>query len=370
MDLFEYFPNFKVLVCRLCRYAIPPKAIKAHLERKHRGDHHDLQGKDGPALTSRKLLSRPDIVLLDPAEETLAPPKPDSDALPFLEVHVGFQCKKCPKILCDTKSIVKHLRKIHKISRRGPGRPSISSQRIEEDWTKVACQRFFTSGHQSTYFKVLSREESKRRQTDATQDSGRRGQNGTPEGLTEADLVHAEISLQLSTYQKGLKATREVVNKDVDKTEISPWLQLTRWSTYLDGHSLCDVAKLADLPQKTSEPLLSIICDSIDRIVEQAHRSVCEDRINVFDQMRINSFLQRPRAADKPLMVKLQESTYKAYKSVWKRLICFAHRTSQTHNSVQLRHRITAAQITRYDQLLTSAETLIHIDNDETPDRD
>ena len=59
-------------------------------------------------------------------------------------------------------------------------------------------------------------------------------------------------------------------------------------------------------PGSNSEPILTVICESVDRLVEEAYQSVCNDRINVFDQSRINSFLQRPRAADRPLMVKLQ----------------------------------------------------------------
>ena len=96
---------------------------------------------------------------------------------------------------------------------------------------------------------------------------------------------------------------------------MSPWLQLTRWPRYLDGYTLSDLADLAVLPPTpTTTPILQIFCLSLDRLVEAAYQAVCEDRINVFDQARINSFLQRPRASDRPLIVKLQKSTYRTYK--------------------------------------------------------
>lgn len=47
--------------------------------------------------------------------------------------------------------------------------------------------------------------------------------------------------------------------------EISPWLQLTRWLGYLDGHALGDAAKLARLPAGGSEDELTEVCKSIDR---------------------------------------------------------------------------------------------------------
>ena len=87
----------------------------------------------------------------------------------------------------------------------------------------------------------------------------------------------------------------------------------------------------------------------------------------MFDQARINSFLLRPRATDRPLMVKLLKSTYKTYKATWKRLICFAHRTVQPNQPVRLRHRFTAAQMTNYDQMMASAERL---SNDESASSD
>jgi hypothetical protein len=50
-------------------------------------------------------------------------------------------------------------------------------------------------------------------------------------------------------------------------------------------------------PTQGSEVALHAICESVDRLVDDAFHSICSDAINVFDQTRINSFLQRPRAA-------------------------------------------------------------------------
>lgn len=147
--------------------------------------------------------------------------------------------------------------------------------------------------------------------------------------------------------------------REVDKTEASLWLDLTRWVIYLAGHSLSDVARLGSLPAMGAEPLLEVLCQSIYRLVELAHRSVCEEKINPFDQRRIHSFLQRPRAADRPLMVNLQKSTYKRYSSIWKRPLCIVHRTVQPDQDLQFQHRLTPAQIMHYDRLMVSAEALM-----------
>lgn len=59
-----------------------------------------------------------------------------------------------------------------------------------------------------------------------------------------------------------------------------------------------------------------VLCDSLERVVEEGHRSVCEDWINVFDQTRINSSFQRPPASDRPLMVKLQKAMWRRYAGI------------------------------------------------------
>jgi hypothetical protein len=48
---------------------------------------------------------------------------------------------------------------------------------------------------------------------------------------------------------------------------------------------------LAYGPNPITEPALVVVGDSFDRIIEQAYWSICEDRISVFDQAKINSFM-------------------------------------------------------------------------------
>ncbi len=247
-----------------------PNWLQSHLQRRHKEDHDDLRSQSGPADVAKKLLSRINMPLLDPRREPLALPAPDSNPIPFLEVQLGSKCSECSKILTDTKGIVRHLREAHNIARRGPGRSSIASRRLPPDWTTVSCQRFFVAGHQSIYFEVISPEEAKQRRAKAKRVNGPLNPGLV---LAEADLVHAELFGQLHDRRQEIEAATEV-RREVDRTEVSPWLELTRWSKYLDGHSLSDTVKLADLPRARTEPVLGVLCDSVDRIVEQARRKV------------------------------------------------------------------------------------------------
>jgi hypothetical protein len=63
------------------------------------------------------------------------------------------------------------------------------------------------------------------------------------------------------------------------------------------------------------DAVLQQLVESFDRIIESARDFILTEKINVFDQHRINSFVLR-RPSDRQLFYKLQENTYKKYKTV------------------------------------------------------
>jgi hypothetical protein len=79
------------------------------------------------------------------------------------------------------------------------------------------------------------------------------------------------------------------------KTQVSPWLEHTRWPSFLHGVSLQDAANLIRLPDK-SEPLLSEVILSIGRLVEAAYTSIRQGKINILAQKCISSFLPNKKA--------------------------------------------------------------------------
>jgi hypothetical protein len=68
----------------------------------------------------------------------------------------------------------------------------------------------------------------------------------------------------------------------------------------------------------------------------------------MFDQACINSFLQRLRASDRPLMIKLQRTTFRKYQVVWKSLPCFVARAADPCQTIRLRqesHRLAHSRV-------------------------
>ena len=282
-EYFHYLPRFRLHICRSCLYAVWPREVGAHLK----GPHHELSSSEARAVTAD--LTTWSNLCRSPIELEL--PEQLQEALPYLPTYTdGLRCRlsdgKCSYVSRTVDSLENHWRIIHKWSadecRGGSGaqRRNDVARRQAAASKGVCCQRLFRTGALSKYVEV-------------------------PATATESTEPAEEAESELTTALDELRALREkrrqqgeIVTATGSAKEVSPWLQFTRWPVDLQGHKLSEVAALAALPRWDEEPFLTTLCESIDRIVEEGYRSVCNDRINAFDQVRIKSFLQRPRAAD------------------------------------------------------------------------
>lgn len=131
-------------------------------------------------------------------------------------------------------SLKKHWRIVHKWSatgRRGGSRAAssfhVSLQKQADAWKLVCCQRFFHTGRHTSYFTVLSErrvEDSDARQRDANPDS-----------------IAASVLQDLAIIEQDQEKRGNIASEEKSEKETSPWLQLTRWLSYLNGHCLSKI---------------------------------------------------------------------------------------------------------------------------------
>lgn len=349
MDLFSYLTDYQTWICVSCGVGVKPKHYLTHLTRRH-AEHPELRcsKKSLLALVEQLMLKSP----LDPDSPSFRIPSVGRLALPHLPIHAGFLCPQCDYTCVAKRTMGNHFNKQHPEYKRVPGRPSKAAATNAPQWKCVTCQRLFLQGSKSHYFTVVS-------PTEAKEEEEMLRRQGMAATMSEAEYIRAQIN---EAVEQGIRETNALENtifNNAAPTEVSPWLEMTRWPKYLQGHSFTEVALLASPANAVSEPLLIEFSNSLDRIVEEAHSSIRDDKVNVFDQERINSFLQRRRAFDRPLMIKLRDSTYQKYKQVFKRLLCFAYRTIQPENPIALAHRLTTRQLKHLDEMIVVGEELV-----------
>jgi hypothetical protein len=86
-----------------------------------------------------------------------------------------------------------------------------------------------------------------------------------------ANVFQALIDEQLTAGNEEQDAQAQIYNSQVSKTEVSPWLEMTRWPRYFHGLNIADVAPLAYAANLITKPALILLGESFDRLIELAH---------------------------------------------------------------------------------------------------
>ncbi|PVH90230.1 hypothetical protein DM02DRAFT_678738 [Periconia macrospinosa] len=89
---------------------------------------------------------------------------------------------------------------------------------------EVFCQRFFVSCEQSSFFEVRVPSQAKEK---VKFDPAHASRN--------VELLKALVDeqLDLNNLEHGVKG--KMYSNHATKTEVSPWLEMTRWPRYFDG---------------------------------------------------------------------------------------------------------------------------------------
>jgi hypothetical protein len=167
MDLFTYYPQYRVLVCKPCGYAVPPAHLESHINKNHPHDACRAAGVDPVHSRARKSAALLAGCLqevydpLDPSAAKIATPPATDPPIPTLKHYRGYQCSRCEHTLAKTKKAQACLQQhfnSHRLLPRKRGRPGRVADIPEEDkgpmYHEVFCQRFFVTGAQSSFFTV------------------------------------------------------------------------------------------------------------------------------------------------------------------------------------------------------------------------
>jgi hypothetical protein len=119
MDVFEFLPNFRVTVCKLCQSAIYPSAIGTHLRRSHARYNSSLASKLQIWTFTNEILPRLiEFSLLDLRNEPVIVPAIEQTPLPYLRVYNGFSYSYCSVVSQAVDKMRSHYNIAHAPERR------------------------------------------------------------------------------------------------------------------------------------------------------------------------------------------------------------------------------------------------------------
>jgi len=177
--------------------------------------------------------------LIDPASDALHIPSPDTPALAGLPIYEGFTCLSCTYAAGSGETMRVHIRKNHPEQlRKGGSQSKALGVLAQPRWKPATCQRFFTTGAGSLYFVITS-------PAQLQEEEQIRQRRSAAQGLPKADFIRLQIDALLEEGLQEARVSKELVMDNATKTEVSPWLEMTRWPRYLQGLTFGEVASLA-----------------------------------------------------------------------------------------------------------------------------
>lgn len=235
MDLFVFYAQYRVLVCKPCAFAVSPLRLASHIKNRHAREACHDAGIDfsisssraqGSAVSlARRLHEKYDI--LDPSTCKVVLSSPTEPPLLELKLYRGHECSRCTLSLSAIKSARDSMQRQsnqHRLLPRKKGRPQRIQDLPEEDdgpmLTNVHRQRFFASSHQSSFFAVHV--PSKARDLKAKSRTSQR------------NPLQAVLTKQLHARDIGQQLVAQEYSSAAANTEVSLWLEMT-WPRYFNG---------------------------------------------------------------------------------------------------------------------------------------
>lgn len=307
-DVFDEIPEYGLIACSRCRYAVWPAAAKGHLKREHQ------MGDEQAAAIASEL---EELWGAGAArhQDDVAVPEAVPAAIPQLALFKdGLRCDACPYVCRNRDHMRKHCNKVHGWAKQGRrGRPSKDAELRaagSEPWrTGVWCQRFFPSRQCSQYFTVETTEQ--------------RQPSGAPEEEEAAgtgELLRS-WAVKVTAHEKEMA----VMAAEVDKRDRTGWFNRTGWPEHLKGSNLRHLAAAAALPRR-DEVWLHAVPGLVDKLIE---RSVAGLATLGLETRRWLRSAKREEPDQRPLGRLQNRASQQRYAGYWKQFICYALRIAR-----------------------------------------
>jgi hypothetical protein len=322
-QFFEHLAEYRVAVCRECRYAVWPDQIAGHLQKQHKKPRREAEA------VGESIRSWPGLIQY-PSE--LDAPSSVVQPVPQLPVYAdGLLCQldpgRCQLVFRSNKALKEYWRKAHAGWSAGKkrGRPSqargkaIQAQ-MEEGCRRVYCQQLFGSRHRSQYFEVQSAPE-----------------DGPQPAPTEGEAAWARVGEAMGKAWAGVEERVQNTIQEGSQDEDNPWLKRTGWEPYLKDLSrpelLACIEEPNSDPDKDEEPVEAAIWNAMAGLARFSQTSVVK-RIGIF--VRLEAIrTEKQQTQFKPLEAYMDNASVGKHTRPWQQMLMFFARRESTSGRVR-----------------------------------
>jgi superfamily II DNA helicase RecQ len=257
-----------------------------------------------------------------------------------LPIHDGFECTdrggNCRRYLSISLPAMKrHCRVVHKASTGAKGRPPLGRSRDggnNDDccttaaagaagYRRVKLQTLWTQKKHVDYFIVQP-------QVQAAAGGRNGGQGESQQRRKSIDGAAAEgLQARYTQVQKDRLEQYGTVQKLAHVSEDTPWLRATGYQAHLEGLDVEEFAPSYKLPVAEDEPVLSLICTSVGRVLRKSMDVLSKDDPGDRQLSRLNAKLlntfRRAEMSQDPIKPLQNKQTQESYIRTWQQLACY-----------------------------------------------
>lgn len=358
MDQLIHLPEFRVIICRKCKYAVLPSHLHSHFtpDRPHgftkvaRQRIVEKVAEIGGLIQDEEELKQCKFPFpADTSEPIAALDAPNTDYLRCtFEIEGGSMC---PHVCKTVKKVQEHNRKEHgwKSTNKG-GRPKKDAPKVspEVPWRGgVLCQRFFKQGPKSGFFEVGRGRMS--READA-QSQG--SQWMKVEGMIDTGMERVEDLLR-----------RKIQATDGSK-EPNPWLRRTGWARHLGGLDREELRALVAPLEQEGEAELRVIHRAFQLLIREAQKNAVTDVVGqaaLFEAHRKEAGTK----AKKPFNSRMDKTTFREYTRCWNQLLSYIVRADDLEEEKRPKFSMTSQQEAAFDELMDTVDEVVEAGEEE-----
>jgi superfamily II DNA helicase RecQ len=337
MDRFIHLPEFRVIICKECKYAVLPNHIDTHFT----GKPHNLGIKERRRIANEVA----EIDGLIGNEEALRrwhfpfPPPTSSPVEGLAKPKTGgFQCrlgvtgKECKYICFTVDGTRRHCVEKHQwksTNKGGRGKKHAAHPDINTPWrTGVKCQRFFVQGPKSGYFEVQA--------TDPDQIPSRVQIRSRIDQFKEA-----KREMEAAFRAAEAKERREIKEFD-EARESNPWLRRVKWQAHTAG---LDAEKLRELvsPVGDNEPELQVLYRAFDWMIQGAQYTTVQEVVGQAALFEVNK-KEAKQETQMPFDSWMDITTVRSYTQVWRQILGYIFRAEDTDPDDRPAYQLTSNQ--------------------------
>ena len=336
--LFAHHREYRVIICKRCKYAVNPAQAKGHIQSKHR----TISTTQCAQIVA--LIDRLSEIARSP--EDVRYPDPVGAAVPGIPVYEnGLRCthvvegQECNYTCREKRVMSRHCRQQH--GWRNPrknGRPDQWTDRTTMWVEGQSCQSFFQTGGWQKIFPIQVVPAS-----------------GQP---VEVDIVR-KIGEWADQLKADLQKAQEEVRTSRSRYEANPWLEHTGWERHITdgcrGWVTEFVQATPHVPKiqrwlgegfegfdAQDEKALSRACEGTVVLIRRAFQASRIDIVGRHALHRINRREVGGTTNDRPFYGKQQVKTVRKYAHVFVKILRYVWRTADM--AERPRYRLTSAQ--------------------------